>query len=89
MNSYEKNEIERLPEKYRPISPWGYWGYQILFSIPIAGFIVLIVFAFSKDNINRRNFARSYFYIIVAGIIIALIVGVILLLVMPSLARQY
>ena len=47
-----------VPSQYRPIGAWGYFGYQILFSIPIVGFILLIVFALSDENINRRNFAR-------------------------------
>lgn len=51
-----------LPEEYRPISMWGYFGYQILFSIPCVGFIVLLVFAFGgTKNVNLKNFARSYF----------------------------
>ena len=45
---------------YKPISAWGYVGYSLLFSLPIAGFILLIVFSFSDDNINLRNYARSY-----------------------------
>ncbi len=51
-----------LPEKYRPISMWGYFGYQILFSIPCVGFIALLIFAFGgTKNVNLKNFARSYF----------------------------
>ena len=50
-----------LPEEYRPISMWGYFGYEVLFSIPIVGFILLIIYSFSSKNVNRRNFARSYF----------------------------
>ena len=41
--------------QYRPLSPWAYFGYNLLFSIPILGFIMLIVFSFSNENINRRN----------------------------------
>lgn len=68
MNSYEKEEISKLPPQYRPLGAWGYFGYSILFSIPIVGFIFLIVFACSGSNINRRSYARSYFcaFIIVA-----------------------
>ena len=46
---------------YKPLSPWAYYGYNILFSIPVIGFILLIVFSFSNDNINIRNNARSVF----------------------------
>ena len=67
---------EDLPEQYRPLSPWGYFGLQILYSIPIVGFIFLIIFSFKKSNINRRNFTRSYwcaFIILGALLILALV----------------
>ena len=69
MNRYEKDEIRSLPDKYKPLGAWAYFGYQILFSIPLVGFICLLIFSFSDSNINRRSFARSYF----CGLIIALI----------------
>lgn len=60
-----------IPEEYKPISMWGYFGYELLFSIPCVGFILLLVFAFGgTKNINLKNFARSYFcyFIIIAAI---------------------
>lgn len=72
MNDIEKNEISRLPEKYRPLSAWAYWGLTLLFSVPVVGFIFLIIFALNGSNINRRSFARSYFCVLIlAAIIIA------------------
>ena len=62
---------------YRPLSPWAYFGLQILFSIPIVGFIFLIVFSLSNGNINRRNFARSYWCVLV---IVLIIIGITLLI---------
>ena len=59
-------------EQFRPVSAWGYVGYSILFSIPIIGLILLIVFALSSENINRRNFARSYFCALLLSIIIVI-----------------
>ncbi len=50
-----------MEEKYRPLSPWAYFGYSLLFSIPLIGFIFLIIFSFNSRNINRRNYARSFF----------------------------
>lgn len=63
-----------IPEEYKPISMWGYFGYELLFSIPCVGFIILLVFAFGGNkNINVRNFARSYFcYMIIIAIALAL-----------------
>lgn len=74
MNRYEKDEINQLPNKYRPLGAWGYFGYQILFSLPLIGFIALLVCAFSSTNINRRSFARSFFCIYVIVIVILVIV---------------
>ena len=76
-----------LPEEYKPISMWGYFGYELLFSIPCVGFIVLLVFAFGGNkNINVRNFARSKFcYIIVLGAIIAIIALIIFVLGVPAI----
>lgn len=70
-----QNNQVNIPSEYKPISMWGYFGYQILFAIPIIGFILLLVFALGgTKNINLRNFARSYFclFIIVIVIIVLL-----------------
>ena len=64
-----------IPEKYKPISMWGYFGYEILFAIPIVGFILLLVFSFGgTSNINLKNFARSYFCALIIISIIFLII---------------
>ena len=73
MTSYELNEIKSLLEKYCPLSSWAYFGYGLLFSLPLIGFILLIVFSLDSSNINRRNYARSYFCVIVILLILALI----------------
>lgn len=73
MNANERIEIDKLPAKYRPVGAWSYFWYNILFSIPIVGFIFLIVFACSSANINRRSYARSFFCVI---IIIAVLTAV-------------
>lgn len=77
MNSYEREEIYNLPDKYRPLGAWSYLGYQILFMIPLVGLICLIIFALSDSNINRRSFARSYFCIYLIAIVILVFVLVI------------
>ena len=61
------------PEEYRPLSPWAYFGYSILFAIPIFGLIFNLILCFNDENINRRNYARSFWcaYLLVAIIVIA------------------
>ncbi|MBR6427720.1 MAG: hypothetical protein IKS28_07840 [Clostridia bacterium] len=55
-------------EQLQPISPWAYFGYSLLFSIPFIGFVCLIILSISDTNINRRNYARSFW----CGLVIAL-----------------
>ena len=75
MNRYEKEDIQQLPSEYRPLGAWGYFGYNILFSLPIIGFIILLICAFSNSNINRRSYARSFFcWFIIEVILIAVVV---------------
>lgn len=79
MSEYKDITKEQLPEKFRPLSPWAYFGYSLLFAIPLVGFIFLCVYALGgTKNINLRNWCRSYFcvYILAAVVvIIAIAVG--------------
>ncbi len=68
-----ENNQTTIPYQYEPISAWGYFGYSLLFNIPIIGFILLLVFAFDGSNINRRNYARSFFCIYIFIFIVTLI----------------
>lgn len=51
---------ENENNQYRLLSPWAYVGYGLLFTLPVIGWILAIVFALNDDNLNRRNFARGY-----------------------------
>lgn len=73
-NYYQQNSTPVIPPEYQPISMWGYFGYEILFSIPIAGIIIALVFAFTAKNKNVKNFARSYFcFLIIVAVLVAVI----------------
>lgn len=72
----EENKII-IPEEYTPISAWGYVGYSLLFAIPIVGFICLLVFAISGSNKNVKNYARSYFCMILIEIVLCVIIAII------------
>lgn len=79
MKSIDRVQFESttyvIPDEYKPISMWGYFGYEILFSLPIIGFIVLVVMCFAAKNKNVKNFARSYFCFL---IIILVLIGIVL-----------
>lgn len=74
---YQQAPYQQLDPRfdYTPITMWGYFGYEILFAIPIVGFICLLIFSFSAHNINLRNFARSYFcFLIVVLVILGILI---------------
>ncbi len=70
MNKVEKDEISQLPDKYRPLTMWSIIGWNILFNIAVIGFILTLVFAFNRGNINRRSLARFWLLIKLIGLII-------------------
>lgn len=70
----DKYNYSGVPE-FRPLSPWAYFGYGVLFSIPLVGLIVLIVLSFNSENINRRSFARSYWCVYLVAAIAFFILG--------------
>lgn len=53
--------IEAPDGEYRPISMWGYFGWGIVYAIPVIGWIICVGQAFCANNRNLRNFARSQF----------------------------
>ena len=89
MNRIEAAEIAKLPPQYRPLSAWAYFGYTILFSIPVIGLIMLIIMSFSKANINRRSFARSYFCFLLLMIILIILAVVLGMPGLEEFAQQY
>ncbi len=69
-NDFQNN----IPAEYKPISMWGYFGYQILFALPCIGIIIALILALGgTTNKNVKNFAASYFCVF---IIFAIIIGV-------------
>lgn len=67
--------VTNIPSEYRPISMWGYFGYEILFMIPVVGWIILVVFALGgTSNVNVKNFARSYFCLLIILLVLFLII---------------
>ena len=61
--------------KHYYLGAWNYVFLDILYCIPIIGFIFLLVHSFSDKNENRRHYARSYFTRFLMAIIILLIVS--------------
>ena len=68
-----------LPREFQPLSPWAYFGLGILYALPLVGWIFLICHAIGASNINKRNYARSYFCVyilVILAVVIAALSGV-------------
>ena len=73
MNKVEKDEISQLPEKYRPLTMWSIIGWNILFNAFFGiSFILTLVFAFNRGNINRRSLARFW---LLLKLLVLLLIG--------------
>lgn len=59
---------------WTPITMWGYFGYQLIFSIPIVGLIMAIIWSVSAKNQNLKNYARSQFCWLIIYLIILMII---------------
>lgn len=62
-----------LPKAYRPLSPWNYFWRSVLYSIPVIGWIFLLVHAIAGKSRHGRSFARSYFCALLVGVIAGII----------------
>lgn len=75
-----------VPPEYTPISPWAYFWLSVLYTIPILGFIFLIIHSANGSNLNRRNFARMHWIPIIISVI-ATLVYVIVILIIAAVAK--
>lgn len=64
-------QTEQIPLEYQPIGMWGYFGYSLLFSIPIIGIIVALIFSVGgASNINLKNYARAQFCVLIIQVVL-------------------
>lgn len=71
MNKVEKDEISQLPYKYHPLTMWSIIGWNILFNAFFGiSFILTLIFAFNRGNINRRSLARFWLLLKLIGLIL-------------------
>lgn len=60
--------------KYAPMTAWGMAIEWILMSIPVVGFILMILWSCGLcRKIARRNLARAYLIILIIGIVLVIV----------------
>lgn len=70
--------LQDIPSEYRPIGPWKFFWLQILYTIPIVGFIFIIINSIRRDNYCKRNHARSYLFMIIISAAVSLFVSILM-----------
>ena len=74
----------------RPMGTWAYVGSILLMALPIAGFIIAIVWACGgTQNPNRRNLARATLILIAIGIVLSILFSAAMLSLFANIAQQY
>ena len=63
--------VQQMPEE---ISMWKYLGMMWVMALPIVGLVLMIIWAFSNEGINRRNYARA----VLLNMVIAMALGIFL-----------
>ncbi len=54
--------VASIPKEYKPMSIWKFFGFEVLFSIPIVGVIASLIFSLDvSKNVNLTNVARAKF----------------------------
>lgn len=60
-----------------PLSMGQYIGMFILTGIPLVGFILLLVWAFSSDtNVNKQNYARAALLLGIIMVVLTIIISI-------------
>ena len=78
--------MARYQEDGDYIGAWHYVGLEILYAIPVIGWIFLIVHCFIPEKANRMHFARHYFARFLIALVILLIASLVIYL---TAGRQY
>ena len=62
-NNKFKTAEKLLPASYRPLSPWNYFWRAVLYTIPVIGWIFMLVHAFAGKSRHGRSFASAYIFL--------------------------
>lgn len=62
-----------LPKSYRPLSPWSYFWRSVLYSIPVLGWLVLLIHVFACKNRHGRSYARFHLLLYIVTIVVSIL----------------
>ncbi len=59
-----------LPKAYRPLSGWNYFWRSVLYSIPVIGWLFLLIHVFACKNRHGRSYARFHLLVAIVSAIV-------------------
>ncbi len=66
---------EQDAARVAPVSTAAFFGYKVLYGIPVIGWILCLVFSFTQKNVNKRNFARATLIGLIISLVITCVIG--------------
>jgi hypothetical protein len=71
---FQRAGFDSPPPKSSPYAVMGtgaYIGHSILFAIPVVGWLICVIMAFSAKNLNKRHYARAVLIFLVIGAVLS------------------
>ena len=66
---------EQEAKRFDPVSTGAFFGYKLLYGIPVIGWILCLIFSFTQKNVNKRNFARATLISLILSLVITCAIG--------------
>ncbi len=73
--SMDQPQAPQDPRQFAPVSTGAFFGYKLLYGIPVIGWILCLVFSFTEKNVNKRNFARATLIGLIISLVITCAIG--------------
>jgi hypothetical protein len=73
-----------IPKEYKPLKTIGTFFFLLLASIPVIGFIALLIFAFAGKNKSRKSLSRALLLFILIGVILVCVEFIVLFFFTPE-----
>lgn len=70
-----QSQAPQDPRQFAPVSTGAFFGYKLLYGIPVVGWILCLVFSFTEKNVNKRNFARATLIGLIISLVITCVIG--------------
>ena len=75
-NTYmDQPQTPQDPRQFAPVSTGAFFGYKLLYGIPVIGWILCLVFSFTEKKVNKRNFARATLIGLIISLVITCVIG--------------